>query len=210
MNPDLIIRTLQVETLAAGDAIDFLASDETIDRYQEVISSAGWDLTNYQRNPVVLDSHRYDSIQAVVGRSLLCEVRDGRLCNRVEFALDNPLGKLARDLARGGFLRAESVGFRPLAWEDPPADAPGPRRKYTRQELVEISIVPIPANPNALALALDAGIVSRRTVGDVIDMLRSLLSTQTTPPAQVGAAGPGSDAAQWFDVARQFHRVMIH
>ena len=46
-------------------------------------------------------------------------------------------------------------------------------RKYLEQELLEVSAVGIPANPNALILALKAGAVSENDLHD----LRRLLST---------------------------------
>ena len=57
------------------------------------------------------------------------------------------------NMAKGGILNAVSVGFRGLEWEQTPTG-----RAYTKQELMEISIVPIPANPNALAVMRAAGV----------------------------------------------------
>jgi phage head maturation protease len=58
-------------------------------------------------------------------------------------------------LARGGFLAATSVGFRPLKWEyttdkERGADDWFPGIDFEEQELVEFSIVTVPANPEAL------------------------------------------------------------
>jgi len=68
------------------------------------------------------------------------------------------MAKVAYGLYKGGFLSAVSVGFIPLQWENGTKEA-GYRRKYTEQELVEVSAVSIPANPNALALGVKSGAV---------------------------------------------------
>src|SRR5437870_9970073 len=57
--------------------IDFTASDETLDRYDEVIVARGWKLDQYRRNPVFQNSHQYGDILFTIGRALLAEVRDG-------------------------------------------------------------------------------------------------------------------------------------
>lgn len=40
------------EAAPAPAIIDFVASDETLDRYDEILCSAGWRLESYRRNPV--------------------------------------------------------------------------------------------------------------------------------------------------------------
>ena len=134
-----------------GAVIEFVASDATCDRYEEIIEPTGWELENYRKNPVFLNAHRNGDVMSVLGRALITEVRDGCLVQRVEFAVNaNPVAKVAYDLYRGGFLRAVSVGFIPKVWENGKAES-GFRRRYIRQELVEVSAVGVPANPNALA-----------------------------------------------------------
>ena len=60
------------------------------------------------------------------------------------------MGEHVAELVSQGFLKATSVGFRPLALQ-PSSD---PARKYgidfLEQELLEFSIVSIPANAEAL------------------------------------------------------------
>jgi HK97 family phage prohead protease len=150
------LRSTEVEVLVpreagvTGAVLDFVASDATCDRYQEVIEPSGWELANYRRNPVFLNAHEGGDVGAVIGRALWTKVVHGKLVQRIEFAVNaNPLAKVAYDLYTGGFLRAVSVGFIPLLWEDGKPEDPW-RRRYLKQELVEVSAVGVPANPNAL------------------------------------------------------------
>ena len=57
-----------------------------------------------------------------------------------------------RELVEAGILRAVSVGFRPLEYAARPGSKSG-GKIYLRSELMEASLVSIPANPNALAVA---------------------------------------------------------
>src|SRR4029077_875409 len=143
--------------ISQSPILDFISSDQTLDRYAEIISASGWKLENYQRNPVFQNSHQYGDVIFTLGRALTTEVRSGKLVQRIQFATEvNPVAKLAYGLYKGKFLNAVSVGFVPLRWENGTQEA-GYRRKYLEQELLEVSAVSIPANPNALALAYKSG-----------------------------------------------------
>src|SRR5439155_19641155 len=78
----LLIRHLHPATTVppAADAappntLDFRSSDQTLDRYQEIITVAGWRLDNYRKNPVVQNAHSYWSLADTIGKSLITEVR---------------------------------------------------------------------------------------------------------------------------------------
>src|SRR5690349_3175911 len=51
--------------------LDFTASDETLDRYDEIISASGWRLENYQRNPVFQNAHNYGDVIFTLGKALV-------------------------------------------------------------------------------------------------------------------------------------------
>ena len=140
--------------------IDIRVSDETLDRYGEIITASGWRLDNYRKNPVIQNAHQYGDIMFTIGRALRTEVVGSELIQRWQFAVDvNPVARIAYGLYRGGFLNTASVGFIPLRWEDGNAKTVW-RRRYLEQELLEVSAVGIPANPNALMLALNAGAIT--------------------------------------------------
>ena len=108
--------------------LDFISSDETLDRYDEIIVASGWHLENYLRNPVFQNSHQYGDILFTLGKALITEIRTiaGRqvLFQRIEFAVDaNPIARVAYNLYDHKFLNTVSVGFIPLRWQN--ADTAG-------------------------------------------------------------------------------------
>jgi hypothetical protein len=194
-----------------------VASTATLDRYHEVIEPAGWRLDSYRKNPVFQNAHNYGDILFTLGRALITEVRSGLstinhqpstcLFQRIQFATDvNPVARIAYGLYKGGFLSAVSVGFIPLRWEDAgngsagAQAAPAPRRRYLEQELLEVSAVAIPANPDALALGLKSGAIAKADLQATVDLLRALVGTA---PA-TGNPQPN----QWLNLARELRRVM--
>jgi uncharacterized protein len=217
--------TVKVATPTDADdeaILDFIASDETVDRYGEVILASGWELERYRHNPVFQNCHQYGDVVFTLGRALATEVRQtgGRpfLYQRIRFAVEaNPMAKIAHALYRGKYLNAVSVGFVPLEWQEG-AEAHPASRKYLRQELLEVSAVSIPANPNALALAAKAGAVALGDLRELEQILRCAVreremanpagpspfcSHQTDPAANVRASGGGIDEARWLQLSAQ-------
>jgi HK97 family phage prohead protease len=170
------------------NTLDFISSDATLDRYGEIISPEGWQLATYLKNPVFQNSHQYGDIIHTLGKAIITEVRTigGRsaLFQRIQFATDaNPIARIAYPLYAQGYLRAVSVGFVPAQWEEGTQDTPY-RRKYTQQELLEVSAVAIPANPAALALAAKSGALTKSDLQETIALLRQLTTAEKdTPPA---------------------------
>lgn len=141
----------------AAGAITIAISSATPDRDNDTVSVAGWDLGNYRKNPVILWAH--DSRQPPVGRSSREWVERALLMSTPDFTPADlyPFGHMIGRMVQGGWLNAASVGFRPLEWSYRD-DARGFGVDFLKQELLEYSIVPIPANPEALVGAKSAGI----------------------------------------------------
>jgi HK97 family phage prohead protease/HK97 family phage major capsid protein len=144
--------TIIHKAVAESDGLDFVLSDATVDRYGEVVEPDGWDLRNFKKNPIALFGHNSNF---PVGKWSDLRVEDGRLKGRLNLAkrgtsyrLDELIG-----LIEQGILRAVSVGFRPLKAEPMDPERPYGPQKYLKQELLETSVVSVPANPAALALA---------------------------------------------------------
>lgn len=135
--------------------IKFIISTGTIDREDDIIQVDGWELDQYKKNPVVLYGHDYGGLP--VAQAVEVGVEGDKLVATDRFTPQdvNPHGYMVYQLVRGKFLRATSVGFRPREWvyND---DHKG--FDFSRQELLEHSIVPVPANPEALVAAKAEGI----------------------------------------------------
>lgn len=137
---------------ANGEGLEFVLSDATVDRYGDVVEPSGWDLKNFKKNPIALFGH---SSGFPIGTWTDLRVEGGKLIGRLKLAAHGTSARIDEliSLVEQGILRAVSVGFRPL--ESDPIDASrpyGPQR-YKRQELLETSLVSVPANPAAVALA---------------------------------------------------------
>ena len=135
---------------AAGDTLDFVLSDATVDRYGDVIDPKGWLLQHFQANPIALFNHDSDF---PIGTWQDVRVAGGQLVGRLALAAASTSPRIAElvSLVAQGVLRAVSVGFQPLASE--PRDKSGSGMLFTRQELLECSLVSVPANPSALQIA---------------------------------------------------------
>ena len=137
-----------VARAAGDDPFTFVMSDATVDRYGDVVEPSGWKLANFKRNPIALFGH--DS-SFVIGNWKNLRVEAGKLIGELVML---PAGFSARvdeirAFIEAKMLRAVSVGFRGLKAE--PIGNGGTR--FTESELVECSVVAIPANPNALQVA---------------------------------------------------------
>ena len=149
---------------------EFTASTADMDRDGEVIEVSGWDLKNFKKNPVIMYAHDYRSLP--IGKATKIGVRDGKLVNNVEFPPEGTyeFADIVERLVGTGYLKTESVGFIPKKWEDGEGgDEKGskPRRTYTKQELLEISIVPVPSNPNALMNAVKDGVITQKQFNSI-------------------------------------------
>lgn len=145
-------RQFETEVKVVGDsrAVDFTISTAAVDRYGDTVAVDGWNLANFRKNPVVLWMH--DNTMLPVGKAVNIRVEDGKLKARAEFTPAELVryNDIVLEMIKGGFLSATSVGFIPLKY----AFVDDPERRFgidfQEQELLEFSIVTVPANPEAL------------------------------------------------------------
>lgn len=152
----LRLRAVREETREA----DFVASTDAVDSYGEIVDQS-WDLTRYKANPVILWSHQ--SRELPIGQSTRTEVVDGQLECTVRFASEkaNPKAEQVWQGFKEGTIRALSVGF------DPKTVRVDMRNGQdvvvcSDNELMEISVVSIPANPEALAKRRERALAAAR------------------------------------------------
>jgi HK97 family phage prohead protease len=138
--------------------IKFTISTGDVDRENDRLRSDGWVLTSYRKNPVVMFAHDYK--QLPVARAISIEEEDGSLVSTAEFATAdlNPFADTVYRMIKGGFLNAVSVGFRPQKFKSTERENGQQGFDFEEQELLEYSVVPIPANPHALIAASKDGI----------------------------------------------------
>lgn len=132
---------------------------ESEDRMGDVIEASGWELGNFQKNPVIPWSHRTGD--PPIARATMVE----RVQNGLDFILEFPsrelfpFGDFIFRMMAAGFINATSVGFLPKEREimlDEDGRFQGIR--FKRQELLELSVVTVPANPEALVLDFEQAI----------------------------------------------------
>jgi HK97 family phage prohead protease len=148
----------------------FVASTAMRDRYGDEVMVDAWDTKHYEKNPVFLWAHNYGELP--LGKAVNIERTDKALLIDVEFAPASaqPKAEQVLQLYDGGFMCAVSVGFRSkasewidtanedeakLAKKDPDVR---PGKRFTRVELLELSAVPVPANPQALMQMRNKGL----------------------------------------------------
>ncbi|KKM79449.1 hypothetical protein LCGC14_1349820 [marine sediment metagenome] len=131
--------------------VSVLASTEDTDRDMEVIKQDGIDLTHFLKNPVILFAHNYSA--PPIGKAISAKVTDAGLQVDIKFASKkaNPLGPQIRQLMKEGILKAVSIGFIPKERDE------NDPKIISKSEMLELSVVPVPANPHALALAVSKG-----------------------------------------------------
>lgn len=154
--------TTRAETISREDfTCEAMVSTNALDRYDTIIEPDGWELDNFRKNPVVFWGH--EDWKFPIARSLEERKLSDGLWAKPLFAAS--LGDAAPAVAKeawalhsGDFIRAWSVSFWPLEWEEfQTKDGTGETiRGYRliRNELLEYSLVGIPGNPNTLTLGL--------------------------------------------------------
>lgn len=219
-----LIRTIHPEIRIVDRTkgiVDYVASDETLDYYREIVRAAGWRFTNFKRNAPLVDSHDYSTVEKLLGKVTDFRIEGGKLIERAQFALDvpeQPLARLAWRLVETGYLKACSVGFMPIRtvarWDDAAAWADAvkllgldaettakARLIYLEQEQMELSVCIVGANPSALAKAYNGGVINDddmsliETISEVKDGRRSATGAHTPDRAPVAR---GRERADWL------------
>ena len=147
--------------------VEFIASDNSVDSYGTVLPVDKWDLTRYQNNGIVGYMHdvygeswtKSADPDDVIGRGEAF-VEDDKLVVRITFepaSLNEKADKIFRKILFGS-LRAVSVGFRPTSKGHKGSEERGEDPDvyyYNGQELLEVSVVNIPSNANALKRSIE-------------------------------------------------------
>lgn len=153
MNDKLIEKNLEIREYKEvnDEVIQILASDETLDRDNDVILASGWETDNWLKTGSLLYGH--DASKLPVGTADNAEIKDNKLYLYSKLAKKgtSEWHDTIRSLIDQNILKGVSVGFRAKEYDK--NDKGG--LTFTKQELLEISLTPIPANANARVLLKD-------------------------------------------------------
>ena len=130
-----------------NDLYTFVVSTPEVDRYGTIIVPSGIDYTAYLNNPIVLAQH--DSDKWPIGRCLGFAMNGENLEATIQIECITEEGKKLNKLINAGFVKAVSVGIIPVEYEEQTIDG-SKVTVYTKSELVEFSVVSVPANRQAL------------------------------------------------------------
>lgn len=130
----------ETEQTEEGSPIRFTASTEGIKRDGKELKAENWRLDNYKSNPVVLWVHDYTGNYLPIGRAE-ASIDDKTLVADVTFDRQDEFACRVESKYRRGFLNAVSVG-----WQDVQEG------RKTFHDLMDISAVPVPADPQALKM----------------------------------------------------------
>lgn len=160
---DKIIRQFGELRKPEGDSriIPFVFSTSGPDRHKTVLNQENWELKNFKTNGIAGYMHDvYGSWLGgsdpddVIGKARAW-IEDGELLGEIEFEpadINEKADKIFKKIAFGS-LNAVSVGFIPVGngHDGNEDDGEDPKLYYYHgQELLEISVVNIPSNPEAL------------------------------------------------------------
>ncbi|MFZ2783840.1 MAG: hypothetical protein WAZ36_05525, partial [Sediminibacterium sp.] len=192
------IFNFEVKQLGKEEARTLLmvGSTEARDRDGDEIDALGWDLSDYNNNPVIMGFHEYDKFPYARSEKTYIDPASKQLKFEVRFPTIEELTSfpnspemiaehaknvdLAYNMYRNGYMRAVSVGF--IGKEYDPIQENGRTigRRYKKQSLLELSLVPIPSNPTALMEARSKGIINEKELSQLcVDQNSVTIETQT-------------------------------
>lgn len=130
------------------------------DRHREQIMTDGIDTSNYiEKNPVVLYGHDYWGFP--IGKTIKLKQQKNKITARFQLAIEEyDFAKTVYNLVKGGYLNAVSIGGIVRKWSED-------YRTILEMEMLEFSIVSIPANPDAMITARSFEAVAGKSMQDV-------------------------------------------
>lgn len=136
-----------IEKATDGDDFIAIASTAVEDRHGESVSVEGWDIKAFKKNPVLLWAH--DHYEPAVGKATKVWIegsgKKAALMIKGQFHEYTDRARAVKQMVQDGIISTMSVGFKPI-------DMDG--NTFTKQELLEVSFVNVPANPQAMISAI--------------------------------------------------------
>lgn len=156
-----------------GDGvIEAIITTSSLDRYNENIDTKGIDYKAYMNNPVVLWGHDYEGLP--IGKTIKLTKQAGtQIKARFQLAIEEfPFASTVYNMIKSGYLNAVSIGGTVKQWSED-------YKTIEKMEMVEFSVVPVPANPEALITSRSLEQVTGKSVdiikGEYQDFSRKIL-----------------------------------
>ena len=180
-NPKHIVKTGEQ---SVDDPFRFVMSTDSLDRHGDIVRQDGWELKKFKGNPIALFGHDHSF---PIGNWKNVRVEAGRLVGELQFAARGTSNRIdeIRSLVEQRVLKAVSVGFRVLEYTPIDKSDPWGGWDITRSELLETSVVSVPAQQDALMAASAELGISRETQKL---LTAGMLPTPLTKSQPVGAA----------------------
>jgi hypothetical protein len=142
----------------SGRVITYTFSTPAVGRDLHTVAADAWQLDNFQTNPVFLWFH--DDSQPPIGRVIDIGTVGNKLKGTVEYADRDlsPFADMIYRMVKARYINAVSASWMPIAWNFAKDKARAGGVDFTKVDLLEVSQVPIPALPAALAEARSNGI----------------------------------------------------
>lgn len=176
---------------------EVIISTEAVNSYGSRVLTGGIDLSQYERNPVLLWMHRrsWEPGAMPIGRVENLRVEDGKLIGTPVFDQNDDFAKQIESKWENGFLRMASAGLEPIeTTPDPGLVLPGQTREtVTRCKLVEVSIVDIGGNDEALQLYGQEGKLLKLAAGEDCPGLPLLRERKEAAPDTGEETGEGEE-----------------
>lgn len=142
----------------------------------------------------LLDTHNQYTVDAQLGRITDVTIEDGQLVGTLLFN-DTDAGRAVEARVAAGELRAISIGYRVTKWQITATDDSGHETwRAVAWELLEASLVPVPADPNAVVRSAQGQNVHGATQEEE-DMIRNAPGGGVAHPNANRGAAPGAQPA---------------
>src|SRR5687767_9674755 len=160
---------VQVKSTDDPDVLHMVGSTEVKDADGDIIRVKGWDLKRYKNNPVIMWAHNYALPPIGKAVKIHKNVEQLQLEFWIRFSKDE-FAQRIKGLYDEGIMKMSSVGFivkeRTALERNKDADPDEPVGwEFRKQELLELSCVPIGSNPEALARAISKGVTGEELKG---------------------------------------------
>lgn len=179
-------------------AKEVIISTSGLNCYGGRVLTSGIDLTQFQKNPLLLWMHRrsFDRDAMPIGRIDNLRTDGDRLIGTPVFDQNDEFAKKIESKWENGFLRMASAGIEIIETSDAPEHLlqGQTRRTITRCRLEEVSIVDMGGNDEALQLYDRSGKVLKLAAGEDNDALPLLAPEKKDDPS--GTATDGKDNNQ--------------